>query len=230
MIFFYFTIRLKLIYNNVRKIEQLFDKTNRGEKMKFHNILEETLSSRIKISIMKTLHRYPEKRFSGRELARLLNLSASRTSEILELFRKYGVVNRIRIGNTSEWTLNKESILVKKLSNVFNIEEKIYLDLKSKIYKTFSNEKNILKVILYGSVARGKEQPNSDIDLFILVKNEKNKELAAELVHKLNISLLPRYGNVISELIYSKEEWKLKKNSKILKQIQSEGEIILKKA
>jgi len=113
---------------------------------------------------------------------------------------------------------------------VFNIEEKIYLDLKSKIYKTFSNEKNILKVILYGSVARGKEQPNSDIDLFILVKNEKNKELAAELVHKLNISLLPRYGNVISELIYSKEEWKLKKNSKILKQIQSEGEIILKKA
>ena len=178
---------------------------------------------------MKILHRYPEKRFSGRELARLLDLSASRTSEILELFRKYGIVNRIRIGNTSEWTLNKESILVKKLSNVFNIEEKIYLDLKSQIYKTFSKEKNILKVILYGSVARGKEQPNSDIDLFILVKNEKNKELAADLVHKLNISLLPRYGNVISELIYSKEEWKLKKNSKILKQIQAEGEIILKR-
>jgi len=178
---------------------------------------------------MKILHLYPEKRFSGRELARLLNVSASRTSEILELFRKYGVVNRIRIGNTSEWTLNKESILVKKLSNVFNIEEKIYLDLKSQIYKTFSKEKNILKVILYGSVARGKEQPNSDIDLFILVNNEKNKELAAELVHKLNISLLPRYGNVITELIYSKEEWKLKKNSKILKQIQAEGEIILKR-
>lgn len=197
--------------------------------MKFHNILEEMLSSKIKISIMKILNRYPEKRFSGRELARLLNVSASRTSEILELFRKYGVVNRIRIGNTSEWTLNKESILVRKLSNVFNIEEKIYLDLKSKIYKTFSKEKNILKVILYGSVARGKEQPNSDIDLFILVNNEKNKELAAELVHKLNISLLPRYGNVISELIYSREEWKLKKNSKILNQIQEEGEIILKR-
>ena len=197
--------------------------------MRFHNVLEETLSSRIKISIMQIFYRYPEKRFSGRELARLLNLSASRTSEILELFRKYGVVNRIRIGNTSEWTLNKENILVKKLSNVFNIEEKIYLDLKSKIYKAFSKEKNILKVILYGSVARGMEQPNSDIDLFILVKSEKNKESAAELVHKLNISLLPRYGNVISELIYSKEEWRLKKNSKILKQIQAEGEIILEK-
>jgi predicted nucleotidyltransferase len=194
--------------------------------MKFHNILEDILSSRIKISVMKILHRYPEKKFSGRELARMLNVSPSRASEILELFRKYGIANRRRIGNTSEWILNKDSILTKKLSNLFDIEEKIYLDLKSKIHKTLSREKYILKVILYGSVPKGREQLDSDIDLFILVKNQKDKELAAELIHKLNISLLPRYGNVISELIYSKEEWKLKKNSNILKQIQSEGEII----
>ena len=198
--------------------------------MKFHNILEEILSSKIKISVMKILLRYPEKKFSGRELARTINSSPSRASEILEILRQYGVANRIRIGNTSEWTLNKDSILVKKLANVFDIEEKIYLDLKSKIYKTFNREKSILKVILYGSVPRGKEHPDSDIDLFLLVRNQKDKEKAAELVHKLNISLLPRYGNVISELIYSKEDWKLKKNSKILRQIQSEGEIILEGA
>ena len=197
--------------------------------MKFHKVLEEILSSKIKVSIWKILHRYPEKRFSGRELARLLNVSPSRASEILELFRKYGVVNRIRIGNTSEWTLNKKSILVDKLLKIFKIEEKIYQDLKSKIFNAFHKEKSILKVILYGSVARGEEQPNSDIDLFILVKNEKDKDLVANLVHKLNISLLPRYGNVISELIYSRKEWTLKKNSEILKQIQLEGEIILKR-
>ncbi|NIO49795.1 MAG: hypothetical protein GTN73_10235 [Candidatus Aminicenantes bacterium] len=198
--------------------------------MKFRNILEDILSSKIKISVLKILYRYPEKKFSGRELARILNVSPSRASEILEIFRKYGVANRTRIGNTSEWTLNRGSILVKKLAKVFDIEEKIYLDLKSKIHKTFSKEKYILKVILYGSVPRGKEQPDSDIDLFILVRNQKDKDLAAELVHKLNISLLPRYGNVISELIYSKEQWKLKKDSKILKQIQSEGEIIFERA
>ena len=173
---------------------------------------------------MRILYRYPEKKFSGRELARTLNVSASRTSEILEIFRQYGVANRIRIGNTSEWTLNKDSILVKKLANVFDIEEKIYLDLKSKIHKTLNREKYILKVILYGSVPRGKAKPDSDIDLFLLVRNQDDKEKAAELVHKLNITLLPRYGNVISELIYSKEEWNLKKNSKIMRQIQSEDD------
>lgn len=197
--------------------------------MKFHNILEEIFSSRVKISIMKFLYRFPEKKFSGRELGRLLNASPSRTSEILELFRRYGIVNRVRIGNTSEWTLNTKSIVVQKLSNIFIAEEKIYQDLKSKIYKAFCNEKNILKVVIYGSVSRGHEHSDSDIDLFILINSEKDKELVAELVQKLNISLLPRYGNVISELIYSKEEWKHKKNSKILKQIQSEGEIIIKR-
>lgn len=198
--------------------------------MKFHNLLEEILSSKVKIAIMKILYRYPEKKFSGRELARLLNVSPSRASEVLELLRKYGMLSRIRVGNTSEWTLNRESILTKKLSNIFQIEEKIYQDLKSKIYNAFKEEERILEVVLYGSIVRGHEQPDSDIDLFILVKKEEDKELVAQLVHKLNISLLPLYGNVISDLTYSKEEWDRKKNSKILKQIQSEGEIILKRS
>ncbi len=48
------------------------------------------------------LHPYPEKRFGLRELARALKVSLLRTSEVLEFFSKYGVVNRIRIGNISE--------------------------------------------------------------------------------------------------------------------------------
>lgn len=176
---------------------------------------------------MKILLRYPEKKFSGRELARLSNSSASRTSEILDLYHKYGVVNRVNIGNTSEWTVNKKSIVVKQLSYLFNIEEKIYIDLISKIQKAFHNHKNILRVILYGSLSRGEEEANSDIDIFILVKNEKDKEKATDLVHKLNLSLLPQFGNVISDLIYSEKEWKLKKNSDLLKQIQTDGKIII---
>ena len=53
------------------------------------------------------------------------------------------------------------------------------------------------------------------------------KELAAELVAKLNKYLLPRYGNVIAESIYSEREWKDMEKTKIFKKIESEGEIIL---
>ena len=101
------------------------------------------------------------------------------------------------------------------------------MELKSKIYETLTREKSILKVVLYGSVAKKREKPESDIDIFILVTTKKDKELAAELVGKLNKYLLPRYGNVISELIYSEREWKDMEKTKIFKRIESEGEIIL---
>ncbi len=195
--------------------------------MKFHNTLEEILSSKVKIAVMKLMCLNPERKYSGREMARLLNISASRVCEVLELFRKNAVVNRERVGRASQWELNKESILVNEVSDLINLERKIYRELKSRIYETLIREKSVMKVILYGSVARKKEKPESDIDIFILVKTKKDKELAAELVGKLNKYLLPRYGNVISGLIYSEREWKDMGRTKIYKKIESEGETIL---
>ncbi len=195
--------------------------------MKFHNTLEELFASKVKIAVMKLMCLNPERKYSGREMARLLNISASRVSEVLELFRKNAVVNRETVGRSSQWGLNQESIVVEEVSSLINVERKIYMALKSRIYETLIREKSIQKVILYGSVVSKKEKPESDIDVFILVTTKKDKELAAALVGKLNKYLLPRYGNVISELIYSEREWKDMEKTKIFKKIESEGEIIL---
>jgi predicted nucleotidyltransferase len=184
-------------------------------------------SSKVKIAVMKLMCLNPERKFSGREMARLLNQSASRVLEVLELFRKNAVVNRETVGRASQWGLNKESVVVEEVSSLINMERKIYMELKSKIYETLIREKSIQKVVLYGSVARKKEKPESDIDVFILVTTKKDKELAAELVGKLNKYLLPRYGNVISESIYSEREWKDMEKTTLFKKIESEGEIIL---
>jgi predicted nucleotidyltransferase len=195
--------------------------------MIFHNTLEEMFSSKVKIAVMKLMCLNPERKYSGREMVRLLNISASRVLEVLELFRRNAVVNRDTVGRASQWGLNKESIVVEEVSSLINVERKIYMKLKSKIYETLIREKSIQKVVLYGSVARKKEKPESDIDVFILVTTKKDKELVAELVSKLNKYLLPRYGNVISESIYSEREWKDMEKTKLFKKIESEGEIIL---
>jgi len=192
--------------------------------MKFHNALEEIFSSKVKISVMKLMCLNPEQKYSGREI---LNISASRVSEVLELFRKNAMVSRERVGRASQWGLNRESVLVNEVSSLINLESKIYRELKSKIYETLFREKSILKVVLYGPVARKREKPESDIDVLILVKGKKDKELAADMVGKLNKYILPRYGNVISETIYSEREWKDMGRTKIYKKIESEGEIIL---
>jgi len=150
------------------------------------------LSGKVKIAILRLICHKPEKKYIGREMAKLLNLSSSRCLEVLELLHKNGVINRDRIGKTSQWGLNKESIVVNEVSNLMNMEKRIYKELKSRIYETLIREKSTLKVVLYGSVARKREKPESNIDVFILVKTKKDKEIAAELVGKLNNYLLPR--------------------------------------
>ena len=198
--------------------------------MRFHDLAEELLSSRAKIAILKILLRYPGKKFSGREIARLSGTSPSRASEILGLFWKNGLANRLKIGNTFEWSHNQESILSKKIHDFIDLDEKIYQDLKSRIHKALDKENNVIRAVLYGSVTQGTEKHNSDIDLFILVKNEKDKEAIVKAIDALNFNLIPSYGNVISALIYSQREWKLKKESEILKHIETEGEDILDKS
>jgi len=195
--------------------------------MKLSNTLEEVFSSKVKIAIIKHLCSHPEKKFTGREIARLVNVSSSRASEVLELFRKNGVANRIKIGNAFAWTINQESILVEEISGLINLNERIYEDMKSEILEAFNKEERVVKIILYRSVSKRKRKKDSQINIYIIVKNKKDKEIAGKMVHKINNYLLPRYGNVIYELIYSEREWKLKGNDKMIKKIESEGEVIL---
>ena len=216
-----------LLYNIVRYIVHSFDLSNRDNQMKFHNVLEDLLSSKTKFLLLKTLFRYSEKKFSGRELGRLAGCSASRTSEVLNLFHSYGLVNKIHVGNAAVWTLNTENILCKELADLFQIEKKILQNLRSNIHNAFRSQKEVLKVLLFGSLIRSDEKPNSDIDLFILVQKEKDKKTAEEVTQKLNISQLPLYGNVISSIIYSKDEWRQKRTSELFKKIHQENEVIL---
>jgi predicted transcriptional regulator len=93
--------------------------------MKFHNTLEEVFASKVKIAVIKLMCLNPERKYIEREMAKLLNISASRVSEVLELFRKNAVVNRETVGRSSQWGLNKESIVVEEVSSLINVERKI---------------------------------------------------------------------------------------------------------
>lgn len=195
--------------------------------MKFHNLIEELFASRVKVVLLKTLIHFPQKRFSGREIARLVGLSPSRILEILNLFYKHGIVTKVRVGNSIGWTLNKESFLAKKLSEILNLDKEALRKLQETIKKTFSKNNKVLKVILFGSLVRGTEHPDSDIDVFILVKEDEDKEQIEQLIERLNLSFTPVFGNMISGIIYSEEEFKQKEKSSFINEIKKEGIVIL---
>lgn len=195
--------------------------------MKFHNIIEDLLSNKLKVAVIRFLLSYPTKKFSGRELARLLSAAPSSTLEILELLGKYGLLQKTKIGKTSEWSINRRHLLFNKLLPLLKFDEEAQGALRQKVRFVFLKDKNIVKIVLFGSIAKGEETPQSDVDLFVLVKENKHKKTAFMLINRLNALLIPLFGNPISAVVYSSKELIGKKGLSLIKHINKEGMVVL---
>jgi predicted nucleotidyltransferase len=84
----------------------------------------------------------------------------------------------------------------------------------------------VKKVVLFGSVANGLERENSDIDVFVLVKNKKMKEQIEPYIEKLSIKCVDLYGNRLAPYILTGFEAKQRKDLGIIAEINQGIQII----
>ena len=132
-------------------------------------------------------------------------------------------VNFITVGKAHLWKVNKKSYAYKTLSEFIQgvsvIKEPIK-NLKKIILKGLP--KNLIKrVVLFGSVASGMEKVNSDIDVFILVKDKISKEKIESSIEKLSNICLDTYGNRLSPYMLTEKEIKQKKHLNLIPKIES---------
>ncbi len=173
--------------------------------MKFHNVLEEVLGTGERVKVLRVLVKYP-KEFTSRELSSYCGVSVRGVIDILTLFERHGFVNSRRIGKSIVWKINKNSYLVKSLIlPIFEAEADIVDSLKQKISAIVEGSP-VKKAVIYGSIARGEERPDSDIDLLLVV--EKRGKWLEELQNKLRSEVLGLFGNVLSMLVCTAGEYK----------------------
>jgi predicted nucleotidyltransferase len=201
--------------------------------MKFHGIPEDLLAGKARVRVLRILSKHPGKGFSGREIARLCRLSPRSASQALKLFEEYGIVERTRVGGTDSWKINISNIIVgvvsEFLESIFGLEEKALKKLENEIVKTLGRQREVKRIVLYGSVARGTERPGSDVDLFVLVENKKNKKKVIGLVNELSLRLARAYGNHVSPLIYTERELQKNRELQVIKNIEMEGRTIFER-
>src|SRR3989344_4190382 len=87
------------------------------------------------------------------------------------------------------------------LENLFG--SKVRIKLTRTLYKF--KDKKIISLALFGSLAKGEEDFNSDIDLLIITKNKK---LASQISEKCNLEIIDKFGNVLMPYILNKNEFK----------------------
>ena len=194
--------------------------------MKFRISLLEVLNSKTKIKIIKFLLTH-EASMSEREIASILKVSHMSVNRTMRELAELNFVNFVTIGKAHLWRVNHKSYAFRALSElikgVSGIQEPIE-ELKKILLKNLS--KTLIKrIVLFGSIAKGLERTNSDIDIFVLAKNKQSKEKLESSIEKLSNICFEMYGNRLAPYILTDQELKQKKNLKVISEIKKGIEI-----
>jgi len=181
--------------------------------MLFRNYLDKVLGSKVKVSIVRAMLRFPNKSFTARELASFVNVSHTPVLRSLGDLEGMNLIEVEKHGTSKLIRLNKRSYLYESLEYLFNYESNAKNKLIYKIKRIISN---IEMVVLFGSVQKGEEKMDSDIDILVVTKNKKNIE---ENLKENQSLIMKEFGNVISPVILTRKQFIDKKNKPFAKDL-----------
>ena len=174
--------------------------------MQFKNYLDTIFSQPTKVRLLRFLFETrPE--MTGRELARFSKISHMQVYRNLDDLNAHGIVTKKRVGSAYVFSLNEKNVLVKDVLNtLFQKEGKLLDDVLKAIF--LEKTSNMLSVVVFGSAAKGEEKPASDVDIFILTKNESESILVNDFLSDAELRFYEQTGNRLSSIVMTITELK----------------------
>jgi predicted nucleotidyltransferase len=173
--------------------------------MHFHRYQELIVGSRTKVRLLRVMFRLPESELTGEDLAHKASVSKPMAHLALSEMMRENVVARRVTGRAYLYRLLADSYPVKLVAPLFIAEDSPLEELARLAGKKLASEE-VISVILYGSIVRGEEEAESDIDLYVIIRNEAYRERVQQLVSDLNRLTLNKFGNRLSALILTRKE------------------------
>lgn len=180
--------------------------------MRFHEPLNDILGNRTQIKLLRLLSR-TRSAHTGREMARLINQSHNPTRYALEELERNGLVIKQQAGRSNLYTLDEDNIIFKEiLSPAFKLEE----GLLGEVAKMLSDKlgEDLEAIIVFGSVARGDELPNSDIDLVLVLGDQVDPAEEEEAVAEASLQVAKKFGNQLTTILVKNAEFERKKKAR----------------
>jgi predicted nucleotidyltransferase len=170
--------------------------------MKYEHALDDILGNKLKLRILRIFCTSGGE-YTGREMARLTGYSQTYTLSALSDLEANGLLYRRDVSRAHIYSLNEEHMLVKELSKVFELERSALAE----IAKDFKSElgEDLESIIVFGSVARGEERPNSDIDMVFTLRDGSKAMVESKIDSVTNASMAAS-GNPISPILVTETE------------------------
>ncbi len=196
--------------------------------MKFHDSFFQLIDTDAKLKVVRFLLNHesalPDRQagMSEREISSLVGISHMTVNRVLRDLEQWNFVSYERVGRAHVWKVNPQSYAYGVLNTV-----KMAVDtlpqpveaLKTAILSSLP-KKNLIKVILFGSVSKNDEKTDSDIDLFVLTQNKESLKSLEEALERLSIICLEKFGNRLAAYVLTEKQLQQKKDLKLLEEIE----------
>ncbi len=176
--------------------------------MTLHNALETAIGYRTNIRVLKALNRAGTS-LTGRQIARLSGLSVRACQIALARLVRNGLVSQRRVGKAYLFDLRKENLLLEQgILPLLELEDHLLELALETIGKAISSEAE--SCILFGSVARGEEVPESDIDVCIVLKDGISENEVEDKLDSVWSEIASRYSVYLSPVLMNRKKFREK--------------------
>ena len=187
--------------------------------MRKHNLLD-ALLPKSRQGILAALLGQPEKTWYVSELARRMGVPSSSLQRELQNLTQVGILKTHRQGRMAYYQANKESPVFAELRGLL-LKTVGFVDVLADALKPLAAKLTL--VFVYGSIASGTEQSDSDIDLMVVGKVAP-AELALPLRRAREL-----LGRTVNPTVYTPAEFDKKRAAKdsFLRQVLAKPRLVV---
>ncbi len=184
--------------------------------MLLHRYLEQVLGNKVAITLLRTMINYRGKIFTIRGLADEAKVSPNETALVIHGLEKFGIIKIQPVGRAYQLELNKDSYILNKIIEPMVQAEKNTFDELLAILKKHLDTKKITSVVIFGSVVKGQEKIDSDIDLLV-ISNDHDHAIAQ--ISEASEQVFSAFHGGLSPIIFSDKEFKAKRKGSLVQSI-----------
>ena len=198
--------------------------------MKFHAPLLGLLRSKTKIKIVRFLLTH-EALMSEREIASIVKISHMSVNRTMRELAHVNFVTFVTAGKSHLWQVNRKSYAFKAFSALLENLSAIKDPLKNIESTILSHTpcRLVKKIVMFGSISKGLERADSDIDVFFLLKTAGDKKKLEPYLEKLSDICFEKYGNRLAPYVLTEREMGSPNKAKLLLEIDNGMQIFPRK-
>ncbi len=170
--------------------------------------------------------------WSGREISRQTGISAPTCHQALKQLNARGLALFRRVSNVHLYKINSDNYLVEHVfAPLFETEAALPGQVRKTIKKflaDYPGNKKLLSAVVFGSMATGRENLNSDLDLLVVTRDEATAKEIDWRIQELRTLVYKKFSIPLSPYIQSLAEIKTKHEKKLplILRILKEGQTL----